>query len=166
MKRLTSEDLRLVLDAARQHHRDEQHWRPVNGPAYVESNLKRAENRNKLGEAIDRLEESCPEIMARHITDQELLGKIKNTSKDDNKGFREIISLVIDDLYVDASEIRHEFGIGKGTLSRWKFGHSAPYSTVRSYLFSWLAKKVQDQIDYRERNKGPIFFDTNCGPDD
>ncbi len=61
----TSEDLRLVLDAARQHYRNEQHWRSVNGPAYFESNLMRAENRKNLGETIDRLEKGHFETMPR-----------------------------------------------------------------------------------------------------
>ena len=100
------------------------------------------------------------------MTDQEFLAKIKNTSKDDNEGFKEIISLAIDNLYVDASEIRSLFRVGKGTLSRWKFGHGAPAGVFRSHIFSWLAVKVQEQIDYKERNKGPIFFSTNCGPED
>ena len=57
MEKSTPEDLRLVLGAARQHFRNDQHWKPVSGPAYFESNLGKAENRNKLGEAIHRLEE-------------------------------------------------------------------------------------------------------------
>ena len=56
------DSLRLVLNAARQHYRDEQWWRPVSGPAYFESNLKAAENRTKLGEAIDKLEKQLLEI--------------------------------------------------------------------------------------------------------
>lgn len=63
MARSVSDDLRLVLDAARQHYRNDRHWRPVQGPAYFEANLKRVENRTELGEAIDQLEKRYPEIV-------------------------------------------------------------------------------------------------------
>lgn len=100
------------------------------------------------------------------MTAQELLDKINGTSKNDDAGFKEIINLVIDNLYVDASEVRNELGIGRGTLKRWKFGYSAPHSEMRTTVLSWLTKKVQVEIDYRERNRGPIFFSTNCGSED
>lgn len=58
-------NLQLILNAARQHYRDEQWWRSVPGPAYFESNLEKAKNRAKLGEAIDQLEKQLPEIAKR-----------------------------------------------------------------------------------------------------
>lgn len=58
MDQLTKDDLKLVLDAARQHYKNDQNWKSVPGLAYFEANLRRAQNRTNLGEAINRLEKN------------------------------------------------------------------------------------------------------------
>jgi hypothetical protein len=50
-----AQDLQLVLDAARQHAGNDQHWRGVSAPAYFAANLGRDENRRKLWDAISRV---------------------------------------------------------------------------------------------------------------
>ena len=51
----SQDDLKRVLDAAKQHHDDDRRWRGADGPAYFESRMGIAENRRLLGEAITRL---------------------------------------------------------------------------------------------------------------
>jgi mevalonate pyrophosphate decarboxylase len=48
--------LRLVLQAAREHHGNYKWWASVPGAAYFAANLRRFENRQKLADAIRVIE--------------------------------------------------------------------------------------------------------------
>lgn len=59
------DDLRIVLDAALQHANNDQAWKNVPMPSYFETNLRRAEYRQKIYEAITRLKASLPQPAAK-----------------------------------------------------------------------------------------------------
>lgn len=53
----TPEQIQLVIDAARQHHRNMTFWAHVSEPAYFESNLRKMENHRALGAAIESMQD-------------------------------------------------------------------------------------------------------------
>jgi hypothetical protein len=53
----TAEQIQLVIDAAQQHYQNDKWWAPTFGQAYFETNLRKAENRRKLGVAIEDMKE-------------------------------------------------------------------------------------------------------------
>ena len=56
--------------------------------------------------------------------------------------FRTVFVLALTQLKLTDEIVCKELKIAKGTLSRWKNGHSKPGQATQRAIFRWLRKKV------------------------
>jgi len=79
------------------------------------------------------------------MTRNDLILKIQGTSKDDDKGFQEVVAAILDGEFLTETDLCREVGASKPTIRRWKEGKNSPHSVLRPRVFRYLIKKLQEE---------------------
>ncbi len=75
---------------------------------------------------------------------EELILKIKQASRHNDKEFQEVIAAILDGGFLRESELAHEVGASLPTIYRWRDGINAPHPLMRLHIFKCLIKKLQE----------------------
>lgn len=64
-----------------------------------------------------------------------------------DKEFQEIISATVRDWSLHIDEFCDEFGVSRGTVSRWINGKSAPHPMARERVITWVIQYLKSEAD-------------------
>ena len=78
------------------------------------------------------------------MTRNDLILKIKQASRHNDKEFQEVIAAVLDGGFLRENELAQEVGTSLLTIYRWRDGINAPHPFLRPHLFKRLIKKLQE----------------------
>ena len=72
-----------------------------------------------------------------------LLALIERIDKTDDRGFTEVISLMIDNNFLNERDLARFFGTSRPTIRRWKNGDSFPHPLLRKHIFQKLKEQLR-----------------------
>lgn len=70
---------------------------------------------------------------------------LERTNIQGNEDFSAIVQYAIHEGKVPVSEFIDEFGISRGTVSRWARGKSLPHVMVRPLIIAWIKDHIRER---------------------
>ena len=62
-----------------------------------------------------------------------------------NEDFSAVVQYAVEECKVPVSKFIDEFGISRGTVSRWARGKSLPHMMVRPVIVAWIKDQVRER---------------------
>jgi hypothetical protein len=82
---------------------------------------------------------------------------LERTNNPGGEDFSAIVQYAINEGKVPVSEFIDEFGISRGTVSRWARGKSLPHVMVRPLIVAWIKDHIQEKNVESENQASAII---------
>ena len=82
------------------------------------------------------------------------IASLKNINEKDDGAFRAVVARGMDVLQLLDSDLAHQFGVSRPTVTRWRNGANAPHPAMRKPVFAWLKGRASALL-----NREPVAAD-------